>query len=60
MQIPRLYPTAFITLACLLVGILPATADDSITVVKSDEALVIRRGETPILRYHIAEVAPRS
>jgi len=58
MQFSRLHATALITLANLLIAIQPATADDSITIVESDASLVIQRGGSPILTYHIAEVAP--
>ncbi|MFT5468534.1 MAG: hypothetical protein ACI8UO_003644 [Verrucomicrobiales bacterium] len=33
-------------------------AEDEISLTKTDEALILKRGETPILTYHIAEVPP--
>ena len=32
--------------------------EDTVTLTKTDEALILKRGETPILTYHTAEVAP--
>ena len=42
---------------CLLT-VIPAIADDNISVKKSNKALTLMRGDTPILTYHTAEVPP--